>query len=302
MRIHDYRTHNDLKSLEKIVDNNDPSESEDLMKALYPVRDKPIGKLLDKIIKRFSNSAKYDTPMDWFNPTSYKTFMEYFKRSISKPKLEELQSNIASFDMVMPCEANIEAIGDFTDSTPILRLKKTTNDVLKDLAAVGINPLTNEFISFKLLKCFYHRIHSPVDGTIEDIKFIGKENPLFNNNSLWIVSIASEHGMVYMLLVGELSIQDFTFVLKKGDKIKKLEELGNFNWGSQVVIIFEKDLFNGDILINQKEKYFVGEGIFSFKERLDVQDLEDMPNTQIARDQPAYGVTIAAGDTGTTAL
>jgi hypothetical protein len=105
-----------------------------------------------------------------------------------------------------------------------------------------------------------------------------------------------------MLLVGELSIQDFTFSLKKGDIIKKLEELGSFNWGSQVVIIFEKDSFNGDILINQKEKYFVGEGIFSFKERLDVQNIEDMPNTQISRDQPAYGITVAAGDIGTTAL
>lgn len=272
--------------------------SEELMKALFPLRNKEIGQTLQDIIHRFEKSAKYKTPNDWFSPSKYKTFMEYFQRKLTDKKKEDIESTTNQYVMTMPAEANIEAIGDFTDTSSILRLKKPTNDVVKDLMAAGIsNVQTMEFISFKLLKCYYHRVHCPVDGTIQDITFVGRQEPLFGDNSLWVVNFNSPQGSVYMLVVGELSIQDFDFKFKVGDKVKKFDELGNFNWGSQLVVIYEKDSFKGDILLEEKQKYFVGDGIFSNVRTLEPTDWEDMPNTQYSRNDNKTGVILAPGTT-----
>jgi len=298
-RIHNYNSFSGLEKLKEIVAEQDPAMSEELMKALFPFRDKNIGETLDKIISRFESSANYNTPKEWFTQKEFNTFMDYFQRKLTKKKTEEIESGLNQFTMVMPAEANIEAIGDFTDTEQILRLKQPTNNVLQDLRNAGISNIDNmEFISLKLLKCYYHRVHCPVNGIIQDIVFIGRENPLFGHNSLWIVSLSSEHGMVYMLLVGELSIQDFTFNMDKGATVKKFDELGHFNWGSQLVLIYERDSFRGDVLLEEKQKYFVGDGIFSNIKVIDPTEWGSMPNTQFTRNDLKTGLTLGTGETG----
>ena len=39
------------------------------------------------------------------------------------------------------------------------------------------------------------------------------------------------------------------------------DEIGNFNWASQVIILYDKGKFN-DIKIKSGKKYFIGEPIF----------------------------------------
>lgn len=299
MPIHDFHTFHGLEELRQIVYKQDPAMSEDLMKALYPYRNKNIGKLLHDIINRFESSAEYETPQEWFFPRKFNTFMEYFQRRLTKKKKEEIESKTGQFNMVMPCESNVESIGDFTDTSSILRLKKPTNGVVKDFIDSGITDVTSmEFISLKLLKCYYHRVHCPVDGKIQSITFIGKESPLFGDNSLWIVEFDSEFGRIYMLLVGELSIQDFTFKLKEGDSVKKFEELGNFNWGSQIVLIYEYDSFKGDVLLEERNKYFVGDGIFQNIKMIAPTNWEELPDTTYSRNQYGSGLIIEPGTLG----
>lgn len=301
-RFHDYTTFNGLENLKEIVAKKDPSMSEDLMKALFPLRDKNIGQTLQDIIKRFEKSAEYTTPNKWFNPNKYNTFMEYFQRKLSNKKTEEIESKIDQFMMVMPSESNVESIGNFTDTSSILRLKKPTNDVVKDLTDVGISDVsTMNFISLKLLKCYYHRVHCPVSGNIQKITFVGREEPLFGDNSLWVVEFNSDEGRIYMLVVGELSIQDFDFNFKEGDKVNKFDELGKFNWGSQLVLIYEKDSFVSEPLIIEKEKYFVGDGIFNKTKIVQGEYLGGMPINQIGngqRDGTIYGDDILRAPTG----
>lgn len=74
------------------------------------------------------------------------------------------------------------------------------------------------------------------------------------------MTIDSEFGQIYLLLVGELSIQDFDFKKSMGS-IKRGEEIGNFNWGSQVVMIYERGRFPESILIKETHTYFVGDGV-----------------------------------------
>ena len=65
-----------------------------------------------------------------------------------------------------------------------------------------------------------------------------------------------------MMLVGELSIQDFDFKVKKGDSIEMFEEVGNFNWASQVILLFDENKFDSGMKIDSNKKYFIGDPIY----------------------------------------
>jgi hypothetical protein len=89
----------------------------------------------------------------------------------------------------------------------------------------------------------------------------GKED-FFGENSLWILEIKTEKSPVYLLLVGESTIQDFDFLVEKGDKLNIFDMIGYFNWGSQTLIFYDPKDY-GDIQIKEKSNYFVGQCIFS---------------------------------------
>jgi len=243
----------------------DALDNETIMSLLFKSRNKEIGDKLWMIINKFKINkdwGDYKTPDEWFEDKEYKTFMQYFKRKLSKDKFDEIKSQ-KSNNMSLPCECNIESIGKINDVSPIIRLKKKTETVIKDLKKIGVKNVDNlSFINMKLLKVYYHRIHSPVSGKIKNIIEVSPDDNFFGENNLWIVEISTvEFGNVYIILVGELSIQDFTFKVEKGDNIKMFDEIGNFNWASQVIILYDKGKFN-DIKIKSDKKYFIGEPIF----------------------------------------
>lgn len=251
----DLLTSDSIKSLDK----------ETIMSLLYKYRNKEIGDKLWKIIDKFKDNKDwgyYNTPDSWFEEKEYKTFMQYFKRRISDKKWQEIKSQNNN-KMSMPCEANVESIGDFSDTSSILRLKKSTDAVKQDLFNIGIKEIDNlSFLNFKLLKVYYHRVHSPVSGKIVDIMEVSPDDNFFGENNLWILEIETlDLEKVYIVLVGELAIQDFTFRVEKGDSIDMFEEIGNFNWASQVIIIYDKQKFP-DLEIKSGNKYFVGDKIF----------------------------------------
>jgi hypothetical protein len=260
--IREYKEFSELDLLSgKSIENLD---KEIIMKLLYKFRNKEIGGKLDKIIDRFKNDeqwGKYSTSDDWFEDKEYKTFMQYFKRKLSKEKFAEIKSRKSQ--MTTPCECAVESIGDFKDTSSILRLKKETDSVVEDLKEMGIKNIEDlSFINMKLLKVYYHRIHSPLDCQVKNIIEVSPENNFFGNNNLWIVELQTrEHGKVFLVLVGELSIKDFTFKIKVGDKLNMYDEIGNFNWASQVLLIYDNTKF-GKIRIKKGGKYFIGDQIY----------------------------------------
>ncbi len=237
---------------------------ETIMKLLYKFRNQEIGEKMWKIIDRFKNDkrwGKYNTPDDWFEDKDHKTFLQYFKRKLSKKKFEEIKSRKSQ--LAFPCECVVESIGDFKDTSTILRLKKGTDSVVEDLKNIGIKNIEDlSFINMKLLKVYYHRVHSPLDCQVKNIIEVSPEDNFFGDNNLWIVELQTrEYGRVFLVLVGELSIQDFTFKIKAGDKLNMYDEIGNFNWASQVLLIYDKSKF-GKIRIKKGEKYFIGDPIY----------------------------------------
>ena len=81
----------------------------------------------------------------------------------------------------------------------------------------------------------------PIEG---DMNFFGK-------NSLWFLEIETNKKPVYFMLVGESSIQDFNFLVKKNDDIMISDDLGYFNWGSQTVMLFDEKSYDNPIEIEQ---------------------------------------------------
>lgn len=261
--IKEYQKFNEIDILSnKAIDALD---NEIIMSILFKSRNKEIGDKLWKIINKFKMNkdwGKYSTPDDWFEDKEYKTFMQYFKRKLSKEKFDEIKSQ--KNQMSLPAECNIESIGKISDFSSIIRLKKSAENVIEDLKNIGVKNVDNlSFINMKLLKVYYHRIHSPIAGKIKDIIEIAPDDNFFGDNNLWIVEISTkDFGTVYMMLVGELSIQDFDFKVKKGDSIEMFEEVGNFNWASQVILLFDENKFDSDMKIDSNKKYFIGDPIY----------------------------------------
>jgi len=236
-------------------------QPQQIMKKLHPYRYDDLGDELQLIISKFQGDSDYLTPDDWFVGAPYKSFMDYFKRKISSKKMQEIRSH--HYEMAFPCECNVESLGNFHDTSSILRLKKSTDDVVKDLKTCGVENVEElSFVDMKLKKCFYHRIHSPVKGIVEAIDPVGPSEDVFGDNTLWIFTVQTEKGKVYLLLVGELSIQDFHFSVKKGDHLDLYQEIGNFEWGSQVVLIYDPREFGEAPHVKVNSRYFVGERIF----------------------------------------
>ena len=260
--IKEYKEFDELDLLsDKAIDSLD---NEIIMSILYKYINKEIGDKLWKIINKFKINkdwGKYSTPDDWFEDKEYKTFMQYFKRKISKEKIEEIKSQ--KNKMSLHSECNIESIGKISDTSSIIRLKKSAENVIEDLKNIGVKNVDNlSFINMKLLKVYYHRVHSPISGKIKDIIEVSPDDNFFGENNLWIVEISTkESGSVYMMLVGELSIQDFNFAIKKGDNIDMFQEVGNFNWASQVILLYDDKKFDS-IKINSGKKYFIGDPIY----------------------------------------
>lgn len=257
---------NQFVEIDLLSDNSiEGLDNEIIMSLLFKYRNKDIGSKLKKIIDKFKYNKDwgyYNTPDDWFERKDYVTFMDYFKRKISVEKNDEIRSNTDNM-MSLPCECNIESIGDLNDLSKVVRLKKRTDSVIEDLENIGVeNTKGLSYINMKLLKVYYHRVHSPISGKIKDIKVVLPDDNFFGENNLWIVEIESEKVRVYLILVGELSIQDFDFKIKVGESVEMFDEIGNFNWASQVLILYDKTDFDKKIEISEDKKYFIGEKIF----------------------------------------
>jgi phosphatidylserine decarboxylase len=86
-----------------------------------------------------------------------------------------------------------------------------------------------------------------------------KEYNFFGDNSLWLVEYETKTNPVYLLIVGELNIQDFTFICKEGQTMEPMDPIGHFGWGSQIMVFFKVPEGFELALERNVEHYFVGD-------------------------------------------
>ncbi|KJX98627.1 phosphatidylserine decarboxylase like protein [Zymoseptoria brevis] len=106
----------------------------------------------------------------------------------------------------------------------------------------------------------YHRFHIPVDGVMDEPKLIDGEyytvNPMairsaldvYGENIRVCVPIDSVcHGRVMVICVGAMMVGSTVITRKKGENVKRAEELGYFKFGgSTILLLFEPGVIKFD--------------------------------------------------------
>lgn len=106
---------------------------------------------------------------------------------------------------------------------------------------------------FRLAPQDYHRFHIPVDGVMDEPKTIEGEyytvNPMairsaldvYGENVRVVVPIDSvAHGRVMVICIGAMMVGSTVITRKKGEQVKRAEELGYFKFGgSTLLLLFE---------------------------------------------------------------
>ena len=226
---------------------------------------KPVNEFLIKKFAEFYNINLRDLE---YPITYYKSLNHFFTRTLRK--------NARPYDnsentVVSPCDGEISEFGKIEDGK-LLQVKGkyfTLKNFLKnDDKAREFN--NGDFLTIYLSPSDYHRVHVPYDSELLSYEYIkGKLFPvnklstdnipeLFSTNERVIFYFKSKKfGNYALVMVGatnvgsiSLSFDDFKTnkLLQKPKKVeaiglnfKKMDELGIFNLGSTVILLFQKD-------------------------------------------------------------
>ncbi|KAI8982378.1 phosphatidylserine decarboxylase-domain-containing protein [Mycotypha africana] len=198
--------------------------------------------------------------------SSFKTFNQFFYRKL-KPGSRPIDSPDDAAIAVSPADCRMTVFDSITEATT-LWIKGIDFSIKKLLSDTK---LATEFEGgslgvFRLAPQDYHRFHSPVDGTITQVKHIEGQyytvNPMairtsidvFGENSRTVISMESkEFGKVIIVCVGAMLVGSIILTAKVGCFLKRTDELGYFAFGgSTLIVIFEKGkiTFDSDLLFN----------------------------------------------------
>ena len=223
--------------------------------------------LVPKAIQIFSNAFKVNLD-EAVNPDpkSYRTFNEFFTREL-KPELRPIANNkiVSTFD------GTISQFGDIKNGM-VLQAKGidySLDKLLGNNAARTAKYENGQFITIYLSPRDYHRIHMPCSGTLlEQTHVPGRlfsvakhtvntVKGIFARNERVIASFDTEHGPMAMILVGAINVAAIETIWHglitppKGETttsknysgkdivIEKGKEMGRFNMGSTVILLFE---------------------------------------------------------------
>lgn len=252
----------------------DLSWENDVLATLSPYRNDNIGEnllksLTDTIIKNdmiWKPQVGHPEPFSSYEKNNFNTFIEFFTRKLSNKVFFKLKKESKECQLISPNECCIESIGKVAnDLSTIFNLKKPTKDFLKNLNdQYDLNLKGYNFINMELLLSYYHKVHSPISGKIKNIITIKSPNKYFGNNMIWIVEFDTEkHGKVFLFLVGQSVVEDFEFKKHIGDTVEIFDEIGGFMWGSQTLIFYNDEFFDGEKPELSVDKHvFVGKKIF----------------------------------------
>ena len=201
-------------------------------------------------------------------PAHYKTFNEFFTRQLvdSARPIEG-----SAEQLCCPVDGRISQIGSINDGT-VLQAKHHDYQ-LSDLLGgrdADCECFTNgSFATLYLSPRDYHRIHMPVDGTLRSMHYIPgrlfsvaphtvRTVPrLFARNERVVALFDTPAGKMAMVLVGAINVAAIETVwgglitpppgkaIKHTDypadqpTLKKGQEMGRFNMGSTVIVVFE---------------------------------------------------------------
>ncbi len=224
------------------------------------------------------------------DPSTYKSFNHFFTREL-KPEARSLAKENNA--VACPADGVVSQAGTITEGK-IFQAKGMSFNVLDLLggSAERATPfLDGNFTTIYLSPKDYHRLHMPLTGTLREMVHIpGKlfsvntattrsVPGLFARNERVAAIFDTEVGPMALVLVGAIfvssietvwhgvvtpptisSVQRWQYNQKKPITLQKGEEMGRFNMGSTIIVLFGKNKvqweneFKADALVNLGSK------------------------------------------------
>ncbi len=201
--------------------------------------------------------------------TAYKTFNDFFTREL-RPDVRPINQD--NNTIICPVDGSISQIGKI-ESGEIFQAKGRTYNLDTLLAGddTAANFKDGQFATLYLSPRDYHRIHMPLDGKLTRMIYVpGKlfavnshtvrvVDRLFARNERVISYFDTDIGPVAMILVGAINVGSIETVwageitptknrsITTSDykdrqiQLKRGEEMGRFNMGSTVILLFCKN-------------------------------------------------------------
>lgn len=199
-------------------------------------------------------------------PTLHDLFVRRLKKDVRK--IDE-----ASDSVVSPVDAVIEDVGRINQNSEVL-VKGKTYSIEEMLGDAGALPkyLNGTYMILYLSPSHYHRIHSPVSGTVTKQWKLGSKSYPVNKlglkygvrtlakNYRVITEVQTEFGHVAIVKVGAMFVNSIE-TIHEGSDLTKGGEMAYFTFGSTVVLLFEHNIFEPAADLETPKEIKVGEKI-----------------------------------------
>jgi len=205
---------------------------------------------------------------------SFPTLHHLFVRQL-KPGTRKIDPAIDA--VVSPVDAVIEDVGNIRETSEVEVKGKvySIDEMLGDKEALE-KYLNGTYMILYLSPTHYHRIHSPVDGTVIRQWTLGRKSYPVNKlglkygvrtlakNYRMITEVKTNFGHVCVVKVGAMFVNSIE-TTHQGTELERGKEMAFFSFGSTVVLLFEKDIFELEKTIKTPANVKVGERIGTFK-------------------------------------
>jgi len=224
-----------------------------------------------RLIPRFARMYGIDPTEAELAMDQYPSLNAFFTRRL-KPGLRPVDPDADT--ATSPVDGRISGIGTVKDGT-LLNVKGQDYAVeaLLNGSPRAVNYRNGFFIIIYLSPSDYHRIHSPVTGTIVEKEHVpGRVYPVnefgmrhmkrtLSRNERVITYIRHDRGEAAVVKVGAMNVSSIRYADGLGSRIAKGDELAMFEFGSTVVLLFEQGTFRPrpDLMLNSKVR--MGEAI-----------------------------------------
>ncbi|XXM73666.1 phosphatidylserine decarboxylase [Lysinibacillus sphaericus] len=205
----------------------------------------------------------------------YPTLHDFF---IRKLKGDARSIQYGNDDAVSPVDGLLAETGPISDKLEIM-VKGKAYSVLEMLGTAdkASSYIGGRFGVFYLSPANYHRIHSPVDGSVLNRWSLGRHSYPVNDSGLLygqavlaknyreVTELQHRKGKVAVVKVGAMFVNSIEYV-NESDKWSQGEEVAYFTFGSTVILLFEKDKFQFSSGKTVPREVKMGETIGKFNE------------------------------------
>ncbi|SDM20862.1 phosphatidylserine decarboxylase [Bacillus sp. OK048] len=204
----------------------------------------------------------------------YPTLHDFFIRTL---KREARMVDPSETTVVSPVDAVIEDVGPINQTSEII-VKGKTYSIVEMLGSqeTANKYLHGTYMILYLSPSHYHRIHSPVNGTIVKQWSLGSKSYPVNKMGLkygvrtlaknyrMITEVNTLYGHTAIVKVGAMFVNSIE-TTHTGSKLEKGTEMAYFSFGSTVVLVFEKGIFQLESSIHTPKDIKIGEKIGVFQ-------------------------------------